>query len=269
MIFFDLEGTGLDTANDRIVEFAFVAPLHLAEPWTERVNPGVPIPPEVSEIHGITDADVADLPGFNHYAPRIQRLIDLVQPLVLCGYNIRRYDTLLLDAELRRAGEPGLPRKEDGSLDVLEIDLYQIWCRYEGRNLAGAAKRFADRDLEGAHAADADTDVLADILEGMCRAFSLPLDAKVLAELSVPEGEVDRDGKFRRREDGVILLNFGKNRGRPAKDDPDFLEWMLGKDFSAESKAVARQLLEEVYQEEEARYAASSAGWGDEDDLPF
>ena len=62
LVFFDLETTGLDLKNDRIIELAFIK-------WTptgdilereRRFNPGMPIPPEATAVHGITDADVAD-----------------------------------------------------------------------------------------------------------------------------------------------------------------------------------------------------------------
>ena len=60
----DLETTGLDPHRDRIVSVAAVPFLH-AEPApavTMLVNPGRPIPPSSTNIHGIDDAMVTDAP---------------------------------------------------------------------------------------------------------------------------------------------------------------------------------------------------------------
>ena len=76
----DLETTGTDTREDRIVEVAVltVYPGGTAVSFVRRVNPGRPIPAGASAVHGITDADVADSPAFAAVAP------DLFAALVGC-----------------------------------------------------------------------------------------------------------------------------------------------------------------------------------------
>lgn len=231
LVFFDCETTGTDPYEDRIVELAVRA--QGKHPVVTRINPGRPIPPEASAIHGITDADVADAPRFEEIAADVQRTID---GHVLVGYNCIRFDTILLDAELRRAGQ-------SGCIDFPEIDLYQVWQRSEPRTLAGAVKRFLGRDLEDAHTAAADTEVLSELLAEMIETLGVKADTGTLVALSKPPEMVDRDGKFIRREDGVICFNIGNKRGEPASSDEGFLRWMLGKDFSPETKAIARRLL--------------------------
>ncbi|HEY8536044.1 MAG TPA: 3'-5' exonuclease [Vicinamibacterales bacterium] len=243
MVYLDAEATGTDPYRDRIVEICMLS--DDGRELCTRVNPGMPIPAEASAVHGITDADVADAPPFAEIAPTVQLAIE---GAALCGYNIRRYDTLLLDAELRRAGQPGLPRDEWGRIAVPEIDLYALWQRCEPRTLAGAARRFAGVELEHAHSARADTEILPHVLAGMAAAFGLDVsDVAMLAALSVPEGAVDRDGKFLRRPDGTVVFNFGQSRGRPVSSDPGLLDWMCRRDFSPETKAFAEAFLRAIY----------------------
>lgn len=234
VIFFDLETTGTDPYVDRICEFAF---LDGPDSLVERVNPGVPIPAEATAVHGISDADVADSHPFVYWAPTIQAL---VHDAVLCGFNSRRFDTVLLHNELLRAGEEGLPLDSVGRIMQPEIDLYELWLRHENRKLVTAAKRFGGIELgEDAHAADADTRVLPATLAGMCEAFGLDAEnIEQLCALSVPDGAIDRDGKFVKK-DGVVCFNFGNRRGEPADSDLGLLEWVLRKDFNQETKAVA------------------------------
>ena len=86
----DLETTGLDVANDRIVQIGAVAmrgPMVLDEPRIDtRVNPGVPIPASSTRIHGLTDPEVADAPRL---AEVIERLAETLSGRVVIGQNIR------------------------------------------------------------------------------------------------------------------------------------------------------------------------------------
>lgn len=241
-IYFDLESTGPDPYHDRIVEMSFVA-AGKGMILDARVNPERSIPAEASDVHGIYDEDVADLPVFAFHAAEVQRIL---RGAVLVGYNLRRFDTVLIDRELRMAGQPGLERDDHGRIVQPEVDLFGIWQRCEPRNLTAAARRFAGVDLEDAHTASADTDVLPGILAGMTHEFGLGHDLEELCELSKPEGCIDRDGKFVLDEHGVPRFNFGKHRGQPVHSEPGFLRWMASRDFSPETLEYARRFLLEV-----------------------
>ena len=97
--FFDLETTGTNVAKDRIVEIAIlkVFPNGNKESHTWRVNPEMPIPPQVSQIHGITDEMVANEPTFKELAPRVY---ELLKDSDLAGFNSNRFDFQLLAEEL-------------------------------------------------------------------------------------------------------------------------------------------------------------------------
>ena len=240
--YLDLEGTGTDPYRDRIVEICMLSD-DGRELYT-RVNPGMPIPKAATAVHGITDEDVAAAPVFAQIAGEVQAFVD---GAVLCTYNGRRYDVPLLDAELRRTGARGLPRDDYGRIAVPEIDLFAIWSNLEPRNLASAARRFAGVQLEDAHSASADTRVLPAVLRGLCLEFALdPNDIDELVRLSVRQGSVDRDGKFLIDGNGVVVFNFGPKRGTPVSWEPGLLEWMLERDFSAETKAFAEAFLRAI-----------------------
>ena len=66
-----------------------------------RFNPGMPIPPEATAVHGITDADIADEAPF---CQRARALLDHLADCDLAGFNIRRFDVQMLIAEFQRCG---------------------------------------------------------------------------------------------------------------------------------------------------------------------
>lgn len=261
-LYFDLETTGLDPYSARIVELAAVEEAERAPSEGEateepapvrqlslsltlerepavlrRYHPGVPIPPGASAVHGITDRDVADAPRFEEEAAELQRLFE---DRVLCGYNVRAFDTPLLDAELRRAGQPGLDLEA-----VAEIDLYRVWCRLEpsdergSRTLEAAVRRYLGRTLEDAHAAAADALVLPELRAAIRAEHGLSREE--LRELSVGPDEVDRAGKLR-REGGQVVFAFGRHAGEPVTERPDYVAWVLRADFPEGTKRILREL---------------------------
>jgi DNA polymerase III subunit epsilon len=127
----DLETTGVDVRNDRIVEVAVLKFLPDADPVRYRrlVNPGIPIPDAAAAIHGITDEVVAEKRRFEAIAPRLARLLADAD---LAGFNVRRFDLPMLAAEFRRVGVD-FPIAGRAVLDV-----QQIYHKFEPRDLASA-----------------------------------------------------------------------------------------------------------------------------------
>jgi DNA polymerase-3 subunit epsilon len=184
LVFLDLETTGLDPQEDRIVEWSILRyePGHEHDPRlvTYRVNPTVPIPAEASAIHGSTDADVCALPTF---AERLLAIVELVEGADLCGFGIERFDLPMLLAELRRIDpryftgpQPGLRR-----LDVMAM-LHDLvpYARHLRRTLSYALGRFCDVDHPGAHGSAADCCATAAVLDAMIAHYALPSDFDAL-----------------------------------------------------------------------------------------
>lgn len=232
VIAFDTETTGTDPETDRIVEICLLAPGGACEVF--RVNPGVPIPAAATEVHGIRDEDVAGCPRFSDVAPKIQ---GIVEGAVLLGYNSRNFDTLILHAELRRAGQPGL------HLDHLaEIDVWRVWGELEPRTLSGAAARWLGEEHAGAHRAREDVEMTLRVWARIRDHFGL-LESDGI-RLTKPEHELDRAGHFALDEDGHVVFNFGKHKGvRVSSVDRGYLEWMGRSDFPSSTKALIGRLL--------------------------
>ena len=229
LAFFDLETTGLNPKVDRIVELALIrlSPDGEVIERVRRFNPGVPIPPEASRVHGITDADVADEPPF---AARSKALLELLEPCDLAGFNVRRFDLPMLLAELQRCGL---------ALDLKErrvIDIQAIFHREERRDLTAAARFYLGRDHAEAHNALSDIRMSAAVLTAQIERYQhLPRDLQglhVYCDESAPiEAEVDR---WFTRTDAGLVFRRGRHRGKPLLEvaalERDYLDWMLGAD---------------------------------------
>ena len=156
--FIDLETTGINIVKDRIVEISYVKvfPNGKEETKTRRINPGMPIPPESTAIHGITDEDVKDCPTFKEIA---KSLATQIEGCDLAGYNSNRFDIPMLAEEFLRAGvDIDLNRRKF-------IDVQTIFHKMEQRTLSAAYKFYCNKSLENAHTAEADTLATYEVLK--------------------------------------------------------------------------------------------------------
>jgi len=98
-IFFDLETTGRDTSQGRIVEIAAYNSTKQTS-FQRLVNPGIAIPEDVIAIHGITDEMVREAPSFDKVA---KEFIEFCSgPVMLVAHNGELFDLPFLQAEFRR-----------------------------------------------------------------------------------------------------------------------------------------------------------------------
>jgi DNA polymerase-3 subunit epsilon len=222
----DVEATGLDPHRDRIIELAIVRATDSTVVLHERFRPGVPIPSQATAVHGITNDDVAHCDDFAVHASRVQKILD---GAVVLGYNSRVFDTVLIDAELRRAGEPGLDLA-----GMQEVDLLRVWAQSERRTLELAVQRFLGHDHAGSHSALSDAEILVPLAGAMKRAWGLE-DLDLLDRSHAP-WEVDRSRRLRVTRGGEVVFNFGKHAGEPIRDHPDYVDWMIASDFPPDTK---------------------------------
>ncbi len=100
--FLDVETTGLSPRTSRVCEVALIAFQGNCRVghFSSLVNPGLPIPPETTRIHGITDEMVGNSPAFPALAPR---LIALLEGSVIVAHNAE-FDLSFMEMEFARAG---------------------------------------------------------------------------------------------------------------------------------------------------------------------
>lgn len=234
--FFDLETTGINITSDRIVEISIlkIHPNGKEETYTRRVNPTIPIPPEVTLVHGISDADVADKPTFNELAKEVY---NLVKDSDLGGFNSNRFDIPLLVEELLRAGV------DFDMKNRVAVDVQVIFHKMEQRTLGAAYKFYCDKNLDDAHSAEADTRATYEVLKAQIERYDeLENDTKFLAEFSSRKQFADFAGFIVYNKDSEECFSFGKHKGKTVLEvldkEPGYFGWLLDADFPLYTKKV-------------------------------
>jgi DNA polymerase-3 subunit epsilon len=240
LAFIDLETTGINLGNDRIIEIAIVKILTDGTRSVKRklVNPEMAIPPASSEVHGITDEMVKDAPTFKQLAQELKQMLDGCD---LAGYNSNRFDIPLLMEEFLRA------QVEFDMKGRRLLDVQTIFHKLEPRTLSAAYKFYCDKVLVDAHSAEADAQATYDILQAQIERYpQLGNNLDAILKTIGEEPIVD----FARRfiwENGVEVFNFGKYKGKPVADvlrtEPQYYDWMMKGDFPQHTK----QKLTEIY----------------------
>ncbi len=246
---FDLEATGLNVTHDRIVEIAVVkiAPDGSTSNFNRRVNPEIPIPKHVSEIHGIYDADIADAPTFKEILPELE---EFLTDCDFAGYNSNKFDLPMLAEELLRA---------ESNFDLStrkHIDVQNIFHKMEQRTLIAAYKFYCQKELENAHSALADAQATWEVLDAQISHYQeLSGDVSFLADFS-RHNDMDRAdfaGRLAYNKKGDVVYNFGKHKNKTIaevhKIEPGYYGWMLDADFPLYTKQRLRKEMERIKQE--------------------
>lgn len=242
LVFFDLETTGVDVFNDRIVQIGAIKldPDGSKQTFEWLVNPQMPIPAGAAAIHGITDADVKDAPTLGDIAKELAEVFDGAD---LGGYNIKNFDVPMLREEFNRIGL---------SLDtesIKMVDAMKIFQIKEPRTLSAAYQKYCGKEMKNAHDAVADIEASLEVFYGQLDHYDdIPRTVDEVHEFCFPKDPdaYDAEGKLRFVE-GMLTINFGKNRGKSLQslsmEDPGYLEWILKGSFSDKVKDAVRKVL--------------------------
>lgn len=249
LAFFDLETTGLSIANDRIVEISImkIFPDASTETMTQRINPEIPIPAEVTAIHGISYEDIKDKPTFKDLAANFTTFLDNCD---LAGYNLIRFDIPLLVEEFLRA---------EVDFDVTSrkvIDVQNIFHKMEPRTLKGAYKFYCNKELINAHSAEADNIATYEVFMSQLDKYEnvevlnedgqkiMPItnDIQKLSEFSHINKNADLVGHIIFNKENIEVFNFGKNKGKSVEEvfakEQSYYSWMMKSDFPLSTKKV-------------------------------
>jgi len=236
----DLETTGINLGSDRIVEIAIVKMMPDGKKIVKHkmINPEMPIPKASSDIHGITDEKVKDAPTFRQAANELKQFLDNSD---LGGYNSNRFDIPLLIEEFLRIG------MEFEMKGRRLVDVQKVFHMMEQRTLSAAYRFYCNKNLEGAHGAEADASATLEVLEAQLEKYpQLGTDVESIIKFTGDDKVVD----FARRftfENGVEVFNFGKHKGRPVtevlKAEPQYYDWMMKGDFPLHTKQKLTEIL--------------------------
>jgi DNA polymerase-3 subunit epsilon len=240
LVFFDLETTGVNIATDKIVEISIlkVFPNGNKESKTWLVNPEIEIPAESSAIHGITNEKVVTEPTFKELAPKVYALI---ADSDLAGFNSNRFDIPLLAEEMMRVGI------DFDMIDRKAIDVQVIFHKKEQRTLGAGYQFYCNKELEGAHGAEADTNATFEILLAQIEKYKdIGSSVDELSEYSTHGKRADFAGFILFNEESEEIFSFGKYKGRTVeevfKENPGYNAWIQNADFPLYTKKVLKEI---------------------------
>lgn len=246
LCFFDLETTGTNITQDRIIEIAVIKVMPNGEilKKAELINPTIPIPADSSRFHGLKDEDVKNKPTFKEVAKEYARFFEGAD---LAGFNILKFDIPVLVEEFLRAGvEFDYSRKKI-------IDAQRIFHLMEKRTLSAAYKFYLNKEMEESHTAEADTQATVEVLMAQIARYEgqpvidglgssvglIKNDIEVLSKLS-NSNLVDLAGRMVQNDKGEEIFNFGKHKNKKVLDvlnqEPSYYDWMMNGDFPLDTK---------------------------------
>lgn len=223
IVTFDVESTGVDTDSDRIVTASaiFVGGGHPTVSKSWLINPGIDIPKEAAEIHGITNEQARQGQAAKEAIAEITELLAQAtkEGLALVAFNAR-FDITILDREAKRHGIE--PLSEEALLHV--VDPYvldkELAPRVKGsgqRKLVATCERYdIPFDESAAHDADVDSLMAARLAYRMCHRRPDLLD--------LPLPELAQKQETWAREQAIDLQEFFDSVGKEANVVP---EWPL------------------------------------------
>tara|TARA_B110000263_G_C15310658_1_gene512974 strand:+ start:4968 stop:5702 length:735 start_codon:yes stop_codon:yes gene_type:complete len=231
-----LETTGINIVNDRIVEIAIlkVMPNGDKESKSWLVNPGILIPEQAIEVHGITNEIVKKSPYFKELSSAIY---EYIRNTDLAGFNSDRFDIPLLAEEFLRA-------EIDFDLKNFKtIDVQTIFHKMEKRTLGAALKFYCDKELIDAHSALADSQATYEVLMSQIIKYEeLENNVNDLSKFSTRKKSVDAAGFIIYNEKNEICFSFGKHKDKTVEEvlekEPGYFGWLLNADFPLYTKKV-------------------------------
>lgn len=219
---FDVESTGVDIETDRIVTASVIfvggGKPTVSHSWI--INPGVSIPEEATEVHGITNEKAraegqAPAVAIEQIKSMLQEATD--EGMALVAYNAR-FDISILDREARRHGVEPLDKQAlECVVDPFVLDKQLDPYRKGSRKLTSVCAHYGiEFDEDTAHDADVDSLNAARLAYRISKRYAEEINVS-LPELSEKQTEWAR-------AQAISLQEHFDREGRDAKIQP---EWPL------------------------------------------
>ena len=232
LVVFDLESTGLNITEDRIIELSYVKvyPDGREESKTFRFNPEKVIPQQAIDVHHITNDDLVNEPTFKERAHDIARIFEGSD---IAGFNSNHFDIPLLAQEMSKAGVNFDPSQHKF------IDVQTIFHKREKRDLEAACQFYCGHPMENHHSAADDAKTTLEVLKAQLDYYAndaepLQNDVDYLSQYSTHNRNVDLAGRIIYNENREPVFNFGKHLG--------YYDWMMKSDFAENTKQVITKL---------------------------
>ena len=268
LLFFDIESTGLNIASDSIIELCFVKIMPSGEqkvktwrvkPWDYEHSRQREINPSAQAVHGISAEDLKDCPTFSDIADEVAEWLDGSD---LAGFNSAKFDLPMLAEEIERVRRWHRRELRVNLHEMKMVDVQNIFHAMEPRTLKAAYMFYCGKDLENAHAAEADTLATYEVLKGQLDRYAgdprIENNVDKLSKFSTKQRTVDYAGRLILNDKDEPVVSFGKHKGKTAREvyfsEPSYFAWIDNGDFTLDTK---RQFAILKAQFDEERRAAS------------
>ena len=226
IVAFDTETTGLNPFDgDRVIEFGAVELQFDAEfrvsgvkahDWL--INPGIPIPREVTRVTGINDEHVAKKPPFSKLAKEIRALLD---GAIVVAHNLA-FDMAFLRLEFERCGL-------HWPVTVAEVDTLHISrakLTDQNRHNLGHVAKLLGGPLDNAHRATDDAEACGRVFAEFCRRYNAPEATPEVIIWADAVGPPPQTGHIGLGDAGLPVFLDGQFAGDRVDHHPDHLQWM-------------------------------------------